>query len=305
MKNVSFYDKYNGRIALALGFFDCIHVGHAALIGRTVAWAKERGTQSALLTFTNDINVAFGAPKQIYTFDDRLQVLAKQGVDMVIGCPFDDKFAAMSPDMFLRSLADNFDIAAVFVGADYTFGNGAAGDVKFLAEWCDKQGIELNIVPFECENGKKISTSALKALVTAGDVEALNGYLSQTYFMRGKVVHAREVGRGLGFPTANIPIDSDRLPLRDGIYATQVELDGRSFAAMTNVGAKPTFGDSNASIETYIFDFDGEIYGKEITLSFFKRTRDVTRFESAEQLKNQLAQDEAQIKEYFSRKGKK
>lgn len=300
MKILDFQTEYRTPIAIALGFFDCIHIGHATLIESTRRIADLKGIDSALFTFSNDINTFFGGEKQIYSFSDRAEVLRTLGINVVIGARFDSGFAKMSPTNFLDALVKKFNIAHIAVGADYTFGKGASGTVEFLSEWCKAKSIGLSVVPFTTENGVKISTSSLKDLVKRGEVDKLGAYLTQPYFMRGRVVHDREVGRGLGFPTANIPIDTDRLKLRDGIYATRIEIDGKLYASMTNIGAKPTFGDERVSIETYIFDFDGDIYGKDVTLSFFRRTRDVTKFSSPNALKSQLVCDELQIREIIA-----
>ncbi len=142
-----------------------------------------------------------------------------------------------------------------------------------------------------------MSTQNLKCLVSCGNVSELDALLSQPYFIKGLVSHAKHNGTELGFPTANIAIDHNRLPLCDGIYATFTHIDGKTYPSMTNVGSKPTFNDDTPSIETYIFDFDADLYGKEIQIDFIERTRDIRKFANTQELQNRLQLDEREIRE--------
>lgn len=292
VKILDFNTKYDAPIAVSLGFFDCIHKGHQKLVENTVNFAAVHHIQSALLTFVNDPNVAFGKDKQIFSFDDRVKVLDKCGLDIVVGATFDKTFADLSPSEFLDMLTTNFNVKAIFVGADYTFGKGAGGTVQILSAYCNNKGIALDIVPFELANGKKISTSTLKSFVKNGEVDSLNEFLALPYFMRGEVVHARHTGTGMGFPTTNIAFDSSRLQLANGVYATLCEIGGKLFKSMTNVGSKPTFGDESLSVETFIIDFSGDLYGKNIAVYFIKKMRNIRKFDSKDSLKAQLDNDQ-------------
>lgn len=294
---IDFFSKYDRPIAIALGFFDCIHKGHYNLVKQTINYAENhRECQSALLTFSNDPNVIFGKDKQICTFENRVSILENAGIDNIVKAHFDARFGRLSPKDFLDTLTCNFNVKAIFVGADYTFGKNAEGDVDFLSKYCREHGICLEILPFEKVGGEKLSTSRLKTLVKSGNVKELNRYLAMPYFMTGTVLHARHKGTGMGFPTVNIAPDPDRIALCDGIYATFCVVDGKRYQSMTNVGKKPTFDDQSVSVETYIFDFDGDLYGKTVTIFFVERTRDVQKFESVDALKNQLVRDETAIR---------
>ncbi len=303
MKVFDFYDTNSTPLAITLGFFDCIHIGHRNLVREALRCANAgvNGAKcSALMTFSNDPNEVLSKTKQIYDFEDRCQVLDNLNIDVVIGAKFDCEFSNLTPQDFLDKLTSNFNIKVIIVGADYTFGKCAKGDVQFLREYCVSKSIMLNVLPFEKVGGVKLSTRNLKSLVENGDVECLNKLLSEPFFIRGEVQHARHAGTGMGFPTANIAMPSSRLPLDCGIYATKILIDGKWYDSMTNIGAKPTFGVDSVSIETYIFDFDKDVYGKQVEVRFFKRTRDVQKFDSIDALKNQLKLDEQQIRQYFS-----
>ncbi len=297
VKVLSFENKYDQPSAVAPEFFDYINTGHAMLVENAKRFAKDNGVESALLTFTNDPNLPFGKDKQICTFQDRLFILDKLGLDDVIGATFNEDFISTEPTAFLDKLTSNFDVRCIVVGADYTFGKGAQGNVEMLAAYCKNKGISLVVVPFETVSGKKLSTTYLKTLVKDGEVAALDSHLAIPYFMSGVVQHARHKGTGIGFPTVNIAPDCDRLMLKDGIYATFCVIDGQVFKSMTNVGKKPTFNDDSVSVETFIFDFDLDVYGKNIVVYFIDRTREVTKFNSVDELKSQLEKDEQQIRQ--------
>lgn len=298
VKIVDFNEKYDTPIAIALGFFDCIHIGHKRLASEVIYYAKAHlGVESALFTFSNDPNTLFNKTKEIYSFEDRVCVLDNLGLDVVVKAMFDADFMSMSPNDFLLQLTNNKNIRFIAVGADYTYGKNAEGNVDSLREFCNQNKIELCVVPFEKRNGEKLSTRNLKCLVSSGKVGELNTLLSQPYFIKGVVLHAKHNGTGLGFPTANIAIDHNRLPLCDGIYATITHIDGKTYSSMTNVGAKPTFNDNSPSIETFIFDFDADLYGKEIQIDFIERTRDIQKFENPQALHQRLQLDEMQIRE--------
>ena len=298
VKIVDFNEKYDAPIALALGFFDCIHVGHKRLATQVIDYSQSNNdVQSALFTFSNDPNTLFNKPKEIYSFEDRVCVLDNLGLDVVVKASFDESFMLTSPSEFLLKLTTYKNIRFIAVGADYTYGKNAEGNVDTLRAFCNENGIELCVVPFEKRNGEKLSTRNLKNLVSSGNVCELDTLLSQPYFVKGVVLHAKHNGTGLGFPTANIPIDRDRLPLCDRIYATFTHIDGKTYPSMTNVGSKPTFNDDTPSIETYIFDFDSDLYGKEIQIDFIERTRDIRKFGNTQELQDRLQLDEKQIRE--------
>lgn len=296
MNKLQFGEKYGAPLVIVLGFFDCIHLGHRDLVLCAKDYAAKNNLESALFTFSNDPSVLFGSEKQIYSFDERLEALSALGLENIISTNFDSDFAATSPLTFLDTLTQSLSIRAIVVGSDYTFGKDALGNVDMLMEYCRAHDIDIIVKPFTLHDGSKISTRSLKNLVKTGRIGELNNLLSEPYFMLGKVEHARHVGTGMGFPTANISTNDSKLPLADGIYATRIHVDGRCYNAMTNIGAKPTFDVYKPSVETYIFDFSGDLYGKTVKLSFFERTRDVTKFSSADELKAQLTMDERQIR---------
>ena len=299
MKTFDFDKKYSKPIVLSLGFFDCIHIGHKSLISTANEIAKSLMVESFVLTFSNDPSDLFGKSRQIYTYLDRLEALETLGVQGVISATFDEDFANLSPEEFLTELFSNYDAKCVVVGADYTFGINAKGNVEFLKSFCSERGIKVEVVPFECVNGEKLSTRNLKSFLDAGDVKGLNANLSEPYFMLGQVARAKHNGTRMGFPTANICQNPERYALADGVYATKTIIDGREYVSMTNVGAKPTFNDFSDSVETHIMGFYGDLYGKPVKIAFFDRIRDIKQFGSVDELKAQLEKDEEYTNNLF------
>ena len=264
---------------VALGFFDCVHIGHKAVIERAKRMAEKQGAVCAVFTFSDDPASALGKGKQIYTPSERAGLFEELGADL---------------------LKTSLPAVAVAAGEDYTFGAGGKGDTALLAEVFGKAKVET--VPFVVTTGgTKVSSSLIRRLISAGDVEAANELLTGPYFMTGRVLHAHGRGKRLGFPTANIPLPGDREPLAPGVYATVVKADGKRFGGMTNVGARPTFGETAPTVESFVFDFSGDLYDKDITLSFVGRLRDIRDFGSAAALERQLAADEIAARELLGR----
>lgn len=303
MKLIEFGKKHSSEAVIAAGFFDCVHKGHGAVISQAAATAGRLGAECAVLTFRNDPSSLIGKKtKQLYTFEERLSALASLGVETVIFADFDKGFMSLNAKDFLDKLTSTVEVKAFVCGKDYSFGKNAEGDVKFLHEYFSDTATEIRTVEFLENEGIKISSRLIKNAVAEGDVEKANTMLSEPYFMLGNVVHAHKRGTGMGFPTANIIPSADKLALKEGVYATRLQLDGKVYSAGTNVGTKPTFADSAFSVESYILDFDGDIYGKTVKLSFYKRLRDISDFGSAEALGKQLEYDTLCIRKYFSDK---
>lgn len=304
MKILNYGEKYEKPLTLGVGFFDCVHKGHAEIIGMAKARAEALGAECAVLTFANDPGVFLGKKKQLYTFRERAEALADLGVEVVVAAVFDEKFYTTPAEDFLNTLTSSLDLVSVIAGEDYTFGAGAKGSAEMLSGILGGKGVPAVIMPLKGTENGKISSTEIKNAVERGDIGYANVCLTEPYFMLGKVGHAHGRGNTFGYPTANIPFSDDRLPPADGVYITSVTFDGKTYIGGTNVGAKPTFGDGSPSVETFILDFDGDIYGKEIKLAFYKRLRGIEKFPSAAALAAQLDADMVKIREFFSEERK-
>lgn len=292
MKIFDFYKKEKTPLVLALGFFDSIHIGHCEIIKRCQSLAKSLSATDCVFTFKNDISSVVSKSKGlVFTYEERLKKLEKLQVKSIISTSFTNEFSKIESLDFLKTITDNFNVLAVVCGEDYTFGKGGKGRVNDLKDFCSKRGIKFEIVKQIEIKGQKISTSLIKEELSLGRIESANELLGSPYFITGEVIKDRQVGRCLGFPTANIPLNAQKLPLKLGVYHTLVELDGVKYDCITNFGARPTFGLNDVLTETYIDGFNGDLYGKSITVNFKRFLRDLIKFNSAEELKAQLKKD--------------
>ena len=288
MKILSIYEKLNTPIVLGLGFFDCVHVGHRKLIYDVIALALKRGAAPAIFTFT-------GNPEKfkfvsVYDFDTRAEIFNNLGIEYCVAGSFDGDFTNLSGDDFLNILCDNFNIKGIVCGADYRYGKDAAHSLAELKKFATQKNIELKITPFVMsDNGEKVSTGIIYKLLKEGRLEEANIMLGTPYYVKGTVTSDFKRGRNYGFPTANLHLKNVLLP--DGVYATLSKTESGTHMSVTNVGVKPTFDDSNKTIETHLINFDGDLYGKELTVCFYKKLRDIKKFESGEELYKQIKED--------------
>lgn len=270
----------SGAVML-LGGFDGLHIGHRALVSR----AKEMGTPVGIMTIV-------GCKDQpLFTFQEREEIFHLAGVDFVFELPFDE-IKNLSPKEFINLLEKEFLPAGYVCGDDFRFGFKAQGTPNLLKEYTR---VRVEIVKLLKLNGEKISSTAIKTLLKNGEIEKANALLGEEFFLISKVKKDRQIGKTLGFPTANMLYPTDKFPLKEGVYQTWAEIDGKTYKGITNFGARPTFDNHDVCVETHFVGFDGDLYGKKIKLHFTRRMRDIQKFENVEQLKTQLEQDLQEI----------
>lgn len=273
---------------VCLGFFDCMHKGHVTLLQRAKTMAAQCGAQVALFTFDNNHFRTLGkSTKLLYTFDERLSIYQSLGVQTVFRCTFDEQFRILSGERFLKSLLA-YDICGVVCGADYTCGSDRMGaeQVKaFLKEVCP-----VEIVPLLQQEGEKVCSSLVRKLLLECRIRQANALLSQPFFFMGKVRHGRNVGEKMGFPTVNIQLDADKI-CPQGVYGGKVFCQGKSYDAIVNVGAKPTFDCGDVTVEAHILHFCGDLYGEDIKISLLQYLRPIQKFNDARSLAQQLERD--------------
>ena len=288
MQAILFGESYENKIVLTIGYFDAVHVGHAALFFAARGIAENLNAETAALVFRG----GFKRGGDVFTYDERLLRLKTQGVKRVICAPVTEDFKNTSANDFLNELFGYYNIAGVVVGEDFTFGKDALGSVDLLRAECEKRGVEFKAVKkVRTEKGEIASSSLVKKYLSVGDVKSANSVIGSDYFITGVVQKGKQNGRKIGFPTANIKPPEDKYPIKDGVYATSVIIAGDVYGAITNVGAQPTFHGEDRVIETYIDGFSGNLYGKIITVYFIDRIRDIIAFHSVEGLKKQLERD--------------
>ena len=288
----------NKQTIYALGFFDGVHLGHQALLAKCRELAAAQGCQTGVVTFTShpDALVLGTAPMLLNTSADRARLLYAYGVDTVKEIPFDKAVMTTHWADFLRSLMVSG--AAGFVcGDDFRFGAGGLGTPKKLAAFCQTQGLPYAIVPQQLMDGERISSSRIRALLEQGQLDKANRLLGHVHFLTGTVQTGKQLGRTIGFPTANLTFPEGIIVPKFGVYACNATIDGKVYAAVTNVGSRPTVNGEGINAEVHLLDFAGDLYGKEITVAFLAFLRPEKKFDSLEELKAQIAEDIAQVRQ--------
>lgn len=289
---MDFYSKSQKPMVLVLGFFDGVHLGHMSLIKKAKTMLKKG---DSLAIFTIDGNFFKNKDGNIFSLKEKSQIFASLGVEEIITAQAGEQFFNLSPNEFIENLFYNHNIKGVVVGEDFTFGKNAIGNATLLQKLCKVKAIECEICPILFADGKKISSSSIKACLSEGKVESANQMLGRNYYIIGKVNHGRGVGSKELFPTANISLPLDKFKIKAGVYATACYIDGIKYNGVTNYGNCPTYGEEGFSIETFILDFNGDIYEKEIKLEFLSYLRNISKFSNVTELKKQIKKDT----EYF------
>lgn len=285
---MEFLQKHSKKgVAIALGFFDCVHLAHRRIIETTIEQAKERDLISSVLTFEGKVK----STDQIYDLSDRIALFKELNVDSVLAISFTPRFASLSPADFVDMLVCEYNCKLLVCGFDFKFGCNASGNVSILYELCRNKGIDLIEIPSLIYDGEVISSSRIKNLLISGEIEKANELLFVPYHVTDCVVEGRGEGHLFGFPTANFIPKSNVLLPKYGVYGTMCDINGVKYKSVTNVGIKPSFNDDTVTIETFIDGFSENIYNQKVTLYFYKRIRDTKKFDFPSELKDQIYLD--------------
>ncbi|MDK2563313.1 bifunctional riboflavin kinase/FAD synthetase [Romboutsia sedimentorum] len=282
------------RSVVTIGNFDGIHKGHEVLITKAVEYGKKNNIKSIVFTFENHPANYFvtDSIKNIISNEERINRLNELGVDLVVSIPFDECMTKISAQEFVEKiLVDKLHVEKIIVGYDFTFARNKEGNTNVLRKLSKQYNYELEVIKPIKINGTRVSSTYIRNLLNEGNVYNIIPYLGHRYELQGTVVHAKKLGRTIGFPTANIEIDKDIIMPKNGIYATKIHIEGKTYFGATNIGYNPTVNGSKLSIETNILEFSEDIYGKLIKIEFLERIRDEEKFSSLDELKNQLKQD--------------
>ena len=280
---------------VALGTFDGLHRGHLDVIGTAKQEAEHTGAKLAVFTFSNHplewINPAH-VPVALVTPAVKLQLLENLGVDVLIDIPFNQLVADLLPQQFLERLSA-LNYSCLVVGENFTYGQRGVGNVYTLAASAQAMGFKLIVRKLVSNNGTIVSSTEIRRLITEGEVQQAAKMLGRSYSISGIVAHGNERGRLLGYPTANLELVDAHVAIpQGGVYAVRAYVDGGVYGGMANIGKNPTFGDvEKPRLETNIFGFSGDIYGKTLTIEFVQRIRGEVKFAGIDALKAQLAQD--------------
>lgn len=294
------------QTVIALGFFDGVHLGHGDLLARAAAVAAERGWRSAALSFDRSPGKD---GRLLTTVEDRIRLIrGLYGVEDVIVLPFSAEFMRMDWQSFLESLVREHAAAHFVCGWDYRFGWQGAGDAEALRGWCAARGPGCDVIAPRVIDGVTVSSTHLKTLIEAGDVETAARFYGHPHTMTGTVRTGRGLGHRLGFPTANLLPPPELVLPRDGVYAVRASVHQddpathtlRRCAGVCNVGTRPTVGGHRRTVETWLDGFDGDLYGQTLTLDFYRFLRPERSFPDLEALREQVARDKAEALAYFT-----
>lgn len=284
----------------ALGFFDGVHLGHRALLSQCRRIASERRCQAGAVTFgAHPDQLVFGkAPVLINTPADRERLLLRD-MDRVVTLPFDEKMHTTPWEDFLELLRRDYGAAGFVCGDDFRFGRHGAGNGTLLEAYCRREGLPCALVPEQSLHGTRVSSTHIRALLERGQMEEAVAFLGHPHILTGTVIHGHQLGRTLGIPTANLPLPSGLAVPKFGVYACLVELDGQRHPAVTNIGTRPTVHGQGITVEPWILGFDADLYGREITLEFYKFLRPEREFPSLEALQQEIRRNGEQTMDFL------
>lgn len=283
------------KTIFALGFFDGVHLGHQALLAECVRLARETVGQAAAITFSRHPMALFSPapPLLINDIADRRALLHRCGMEEILEFPVAEEVMSTNWADFLENLLRRG--AAGFVcGTDFRFGHKGEGNAEKLAEFCASRGLPCIIVPEQSLDGIRISSTHIRGLIEQGDMASAARFLGHPHILSGEVVPGRHIGRTIGVPTANLLIPQAVVVPKLGVYASECLVDGVRHRAVTNIGSRPTVEGHQVRLESWLLDFEGDLYGKHITVFFHKFLRPEQKFASLEELKAQIQKDAAE-----------
>ncbi|WP_414703612.1 bifunctional riboflavin kinase/FAD synthetase [Pseudalkalibacillus sp. SCS-8] len=283
--------------AMAIGYFDGIHIGHSKVIQTAKDIADQKGMESAVMTFDPHPSVVLGRERTekdyITPIKDKETLIGKMGIDRLYIVTFSKAFASLTPQQFVDEFIIGLNVKHVIAGFDFSFGKKGEGTMETLP-FHSRGKFEQTVVEKVSIEGEKVSSTLIRSLIEGGQVGDVPTYLGRRYQIRGTVIHGDNRGHTIGFPTANIQLsDTYKLP-KTGVYAVRMEVNGEWYDGVCNVGYKPTFRDQQPdkpSVEVHLFSFDATIYGEEVTVEWCENIRSEQKFSSIDELKEQIARD--------------
>ena len=290
--------------AATIGSFDGIHLGHQAVLTQLAVQGRERQLPVTLITFEPQPREYFmpeEAPPRLTRFREKLEVLRHCGIDRVVCLRFNAYLASLTADEFIqRVMLDGLAVKYLVVGDDFRFGKGRIGDYALLQQAGKTHGFPVATMQTFNIGNHRVSSTRIRVALNEGDFNSAEALLGRPYWMSGRVAHGDKRGRTIGFPTANIFLHRNAVPV-DGVFAVEMRgIDNRPIPGVANVGTRPTVDGSRALLEVHLFDFNREIYGRHVQVSFLKKLRSERKFESFELLKRQIERDAEQARAFFT-----
>lgn len=294
----------NKKKAMALGFFDGIHIGHAALMNMIKLRAAQTGSEPAVLTFdVHPDNLVFGkGVPLINSADDRERILSRCfGINDVVVIHFNNQVMHMDWKVFIDSLIDEMNIGWLVVGHDFKFGFKGLGTAEKLREYCAEKGVGCDIIPPVCMDGEVVSSTLIRQLIENGDIEKANKFLGRPHTLTDIVRSGYHLGTQMGTPTINMRFPEGVIVPKHGVYAAKAYIDSGEYLSVTNVGVRPTVSDSGGiNVESYLLDFKGNLYGHTARIDFYSFLRPEIKFDDVDALAQQIKADAESTRKYFS-----
>lgn len=288
--------------AVTLGKFDGLHRGHELLMHTVLDYSKNYRVASVAFTFDmpprNRVEEIIA--NVLTTNEEKQYIFEKKGIDYLIECPFTSEVMSMDPKEFIAWISKSLQMKFVVVGDDFRFGYKRAGDYHTLQQYEKEFGYKTIVLDKLKDSNRDISSTYVREKIADGNIKKANQLLGYRYFIKSEILHGRKLGRRIGIPTINMILPVDKLLPPNGVYVTEVLVDGKSYMGVTNIGCKPTVSDENiVGVETYIDDFNQDIYGEKIVVSFIDFIRPEQKFESIEELKAQMLSDIKAARKYY------
>ena len=291
---------------LAIGVFDGVHLGHKYLLSQLVGQARREGLLSGVVTFRQHprevLSPGTGLP-YLTTLDEKADLLSKEGVGAVVGLSFTPELARLTAREFVLLLEKRLRMRGLVIGPDFALGRGREGDTGTLRGLGDEVGFQVTVVSTKTIDHEAVSSTAIRNALAEGDMGRVARLLGRPFGLRSVVTTGAGRGAGLGFPTANLAINHQQALPPDGVYATWAHVEDEAYQSMTNIGTSPTFGENERTVEAFLLDYQGSLYGRELKLDIVARLRDEKRFDTVDELKRQIAEDVEQGKTVLSTHG--
>ena len=305
LKNLSLFNKRfsEEQLVVTIGNFDGLHQGHKKIIQEMKKISQNSSAKTMVIFtephakefFSMDKNI-MEQPARISPWRDKFKNLENENIDFAFFLKFNKSLQTMSPEIFIEKVLGPLNISNLMIGDDFRFGQDRKGDFVMLKDWSKSQGISLSKLPTFSIDNRRVSSTWIRETLSVSDFSTTKKLLGRPYSFEGKVVHGNRLGRSIGFPTANIWLPKNNLPIK-GVFSVKISIDVSEFEGIANIGIRPTVGGTSPVLEVNIFDFKKEIYGKRIKVEFVKKIRDEKKFESLDDLKKQIVKDVNTAKE--------
>jgi len=281
-------------MVLTIGVFDGVHLGHKYLISQLISAAREKHLLSGVITFRQHPRQVLQHRRRLpllTTVTQKIELIKKEGVDYVLALTFNPELANLSAREFVRLLQQHLKMQYLLIGPDFTLGKKREGDFEALSTLGQEMGFSVIRVTPKINNGDMVSSTSIRNVLEEGNIEKVNRLLGRPFSIEGKVATGAGRGTGLGFPTANLQVDARQALPPEGVYATWAYVNNEKHQSMTNIGRNPTFGENERTVEVYLLNYEGNLYGQNVKIDIKDRLRNEKRFDSVDDLKKQIADD--------------